>query len=103
MSHLTPSLSGRARKRINEVNPRFRAPLETLVGLNGPKEIEMQDAGLVEELKFYERAWETTDDPRNKEAKWQTLVVATECLPGHPDGYDGPCFCVDCKPDWADA
>lgn len=63
----------------------------------------MQDATLVSELNCYETMWLNATTPANKEAKWKAIVTATECLPSHPEGYDGPCWCDDCKPDWLDA
>ena len=61
------------------------------------------DTNLTHELQCYERMWEKATEPEVKDARWQAIVDATQCLPGHPNGYEGPCFCSDCKPDWADA
>lgn len=63
----------------------------------------LNDSALVRELQCYERMWENATDPINKEVRWQAIVAATECLPAHPEGYEGPCFCAACLPDWADA
>jgi hypothetical protein len=63
----------------------------------------INDPALVRELQCYERMWQDATTKENKEAKWQAIVAATECLPAHPEGYEGPCFCARCLPDWADA
>ena len=63
----------------------------------------MNDIALVKELILYEKMWYEATNAENKEAKWSYLVEVTSCLPSHPEGYYGPCFCEDCKLDWLDA